>query len=66
MLSILYFNFVFNFILVNDTSKVLRLDTLNPAVLAAEYAVRGAIAIRAEELRQVRLNHKAVVVLFSF
>lgn len=32
--------------------RVLSLDTINPSVVAAEYAVRGEIAIRAEELRE--------------
>lgn len=32
--------------------RVLNIDTINPAVIAAEYAVRGEIAIRAEELRE--------------
>ncbi|KAJ2159469.1 alanine transaminase [Coemansia sp. RSA 552] len=32
--------------------KVLTLDTMNPKVRAMEYAVRGAIPIRAEELRE--------------
>jgi hypothetical protein len=31
--------------------RVITNDTMNKAVLQAEYAVRGAIAIRAEELR---------------
>ena len=34
------------------SERVLTLDTINPNVLKAEYAVRGEIAIRAEELRE--------------
>jgi len=37
---------------------VLRLDTLNPQILQAEYAVRGELAIRAEELSKVKLESK--------
>lgn len=33
--------------------RVLTKDTINPAVIKAEYAVRGEIAIRAEELREM-------------
>jgi alanine transaminase len=35
----------------SPSERVLTKDTINPAVLKAEYAVRGEIAIRAEELR---------------
>eukprot|EP00121_Abeoforma_whisleri_P014119 Awhi_evm1s13021 len=30
--------------------KVLRLDNINPSVLEAQYAVRGAISLRATEM----------------
>lgn len=33
--------------------RVLTQETINPAVIEAEYAVRGEIAIRAEELREM-------------
>jgi len=36
----------------SPSDRVLTNDTVNPAVLRAEYAVRGEIAIRAEELRE--------------
>ena len=32
--------------------KVLKLDTINPAVVSAKYAVRGELAIRANELTE--------------
>lgn len=35
-----------------ESDRVLTKDTVNPLVLNAEYAVRGEIAIRAEELRK--------------
>ena len=41
----------------DGSSKALTLRTLNPSVLKAEYAVRGEIAIRAEQLREVRLEN---------
>ena len=37
----------------NPKERVLTKETINPAVLKAEYAVRGEIAIRAEELREM-------------
>lgn len=39
--------------------KVLNRDTLNPHLIKAQYAVRGELAIRAEELREVRLWARA-------
>ena len=36
----------------SSSDRVLTKDTINPAVIKAEYAVRGEIAIRAEELRE--------------
>lgn len=33
--------------------KALTLDTINPQLIKAQYAVRGELAIRAEELRHV-------------
>jgi len=36
--------------------KVLRLDTINPAVVSAKYAVRGELALRANELTE-QLNN---------
>jgi len=36
----------------SSSDRVLTKDTINPAVIEAEYAVRGEIAIRAEELRE--------------
>lgn len=33
--------------------KVLNCDTINPHLIKAQYAVRGELAIRAEELRNV-------------
>lgn len=33
--------------------KVLTRDTLNPNIIKAQYAVRGELAIRAEELKEV-------------
>ena len=35
-----------------EYSKVLRKDTINQAVVKAEYAVRGEIALRSEKLRE--------------
>jgi alanine transaminase len=32
--------------------KVLTIDTINPAVLSAKYAVRGELALRANKLEQ--------------
>ena len=34
--------------------KVLTLETMNPRIKDAEYAVRGELAIRAEKYKQVR------------
>lgn len=34
------------------SERVVSKDTINPAVIAAEYAVRGEIALRAEQLRE--------------
>lgn len=34
------------------SERVVTADTINPAVLKAEYAVRGEIALRAEQLRE--------------
>lgn len=36
--------------------KVLTIDTINPAVLSAKYAVRGELAIRANQLEQLQKN----------
>jgi alanine transaminase len=36
----------------SPSERVVTKDTINPAVIAAEYAVRGEIALRAEELRE--------------
>lgn len=33
--------------------KVLNKDTINPNLIKAQYAVRGELAIRAEELKEV-------------
>jgi len=35
--------------------KVLNEDTINPCIKRCEYAVRGELAIRAEELREVNI-----------
>src|SRR5690349_3073627 len=40
-------------------AKVLTLATLNPNVLAAQYAVRGELAILADSLRHVNHTHAA-------
>jgi len=37
----------------NMKRKVLNEDTINPCIKRCEYAVRGELAIRAEELREV-------------
>ena len=34
------------------SERVVTKETINPAVIAAEYAVRGEIALRAEQLRE--------------
>jgi hypothetical protein len=36
----------------NGYKKVLTIDTINPAVINAQYAVRGELALRAIELEQ--------------
>ncbi|KAJ3071838.1 hypothetical protein HDU98_004729 [Podochytrium sp. JEL0797] len=38
-------------------AKVLNLKTISPTILEVEYAVRGEIAIRAEELRKQLISH---------
>lgn len=38
------------------TGKVLTTETMHPLVKSVEYAVRGALPIRAEALSQVRLK----------
>lgn len=48
-----------------STDKVLRVGNLNPLVLNAEYAVRGKVAIRAEELRKV-CDHLSGPIQFDF
>lgn len=37
--------------------KVLTMDTINPAVLSAKYAVRGELALRANELTDQLKKH---------
>ncbi len=37
-------------------NKVMMVQTVNPRVVAFEYAVRGELAIRAEEIKSVRLS----------
>ena len=36
--------------------KVLTVASMNDRVLRTQYAVRGELAVRAEELRQVQIN----------
>lgn len=43
---------------VNMKRKVLNEDTINPCIKRCEYAVRGELAIRAEELREVNKIYK--------
>ena len=40
---------------INMRRKVLNEDTINPCIKRCEYAVRGELAIRAEELREVNI-----------
>lgn len=39
------------------TGKVLTVESMNPQIRNAEYAVRGALPIRAEALSKVRLGN---------
>ena len=38
-----------------DEKKVMTVQTVNPRIVAFEYAVRGELAIRAEEIKSVCL-----------
>jgi len=46
--------------------KVLNEDTNNPCIKRCEYAVRGELAIRAEELREVNTYNKLNNLLLNF
>jgi len=46
--------------------KVLNEDTINPCIKRCEYAVRGELAIRAEELREVNTYNKLNNLLLNF
>ncbi len=39
-----------------DPKKVMTVQTVNPRIVAFEYAVRGELAIRAEEIKSVCLS----------
>lgn len=51
--------------LLKGAMRVLTLDTINPQLIKAQYAVRGELAIRAEELRMVGMMRIAGCLLID-